>query len=74
VGTVTMHGERHNSSGFIRPARAAATWFRNIRRQRFARTITRNARWVSEARQTPTVWTEYESDSPDTDAPLVPVA
>jgi hypothetical protein len=70
---VTMTDERYDVPGPVQLARAAIAWFRDIRRQRFARTMTRNVRWVTEARQTPPVWTEYESDSPDRGSRLIRV-
>jgi hypothetical protein len=39
---------------------ALAALLNRFRRRRLVRLLTRNARWVREARDTPTVWTDYQ--------------
>jgi hypothetical protein len=52
----TLNGQRnHPPPALFRHIRAGAEWLRSIRRQRSARVMARNARWVSEARRTPSV-------------------
>jgi hypothetical protein len=50
-----MNGEHHIGT---------TVWFREIRRKRLARTMTRHVQWINQARQTPPVWASYEEYEP----------
>jgi hypothetical protein len=62
-------GMAHNTLVALVPAqsnsaakRTLAGVVRRVQRRRRARLLTRNARWVIEARDTPTVWTDFTGE------------